>query len=62
MITPKNLLEIRRIKKQNYPDPCLFCKYKTQACAYFLDGKKPKDACMKKAIWLKGNTTYIDGD
>jgi hypothetical protein len=34
-------------------DPCLSCKYRTQACAYLLDGRDYDDACMSKRIELR---------
>jgi hypothetical protein len=35
-------------KQQPEKDPCDFCRYKQQACAYWIDGQKPDGACITK--------------
>ena len=37
-------------------DPCQICRYKTQACAYIMDGNKKEDACLDKMRWLRRTT------
>jgi hypothetical protein len=35
-----------------YSDPCNSCKYKNQACAYWLDGEDKDSACVDKLRWI----------
>jgi len=39
-----------------HPDPCQICRYRTQACAYIMDGNKKEDACLDKMRWLRRTT------
>ena len=39
-----------------HPDPCQLCRYRTQACAYIMDGNKKEDACLDKMRWLRKTT------
>ena len=39
-----------------HPDPCQFCRYRTQACAYIMEGNKKADACLDKMRWLRRTT------
>lgn len=38
---------------QHPDDICDSCKYKLQACSYFLDGQKFEDACIEKQRELR---------
>lgn len=50
---PHRVYRFTKAQREIESDPCNYCHYRTQACAYILDGKKEEDACMEKKIHLR---------